>query len=156
MKRAMDLNWSEINFFNAEEWPSGTLPHMSARLIYVLDEIRAKLPKGHTMQPSGLAEAHVRHTHGNSRHETKGGTRLSDATDVFMQWNTVWAAWLEAQRHPEVGGLGIYFDSITGRPFMHIDLRPERMLWVRHEGKYTYFHHNPIAFFKVLAEHGRS
>lgn len=152
---ASELNWSTIKFFNRNEWPSGVLGHLNAEVVVVLDKIRSKLPRGHSMQPSGLAEAHVRHTHGNSRHETKGGQRLSDATDFFMQWNTVWDAWKEAQRHPQVGGIGVYFDSITGRPFMHIDLREERLLWVRHEGKYTYFHHDPIAFFKVISDHGR-
>lgn len=149
--RATELDWSKIVFFSPGEWPDGTLEHMSAELIQVLDEIRQSLPPRHGMQPSGLYESHVRHTDGNSRHETKSGTRLSDATDFFMQWSTVWTAWLLAQRNPKVGGIGIYFDSITGRPFMHIDLRPERMLWVRDQGKYTYFHKNPTEFFKVLA-----
>lgn len=153
--KASSLDWSKVKFFTANEWPPGTLEHMSAELIQVLDEIRQKLPRGHAIEPSGLFEAHVRHTHGNSRHETKGGSRLSDATDFFMQWGTVWDAWKEAQRHPKVGGIGIYFDSVTGRPFMHIDLRPERILWVRHAGKYTYFNQNPIEFFKVLTEHGK-
>lgn len=153
--KASELDWSNIKRFKPGEWPAGVLEHMDARIITVLSEIRDTLPAGHGMQPSGLAEAHVRHD-GTSRHSTQGGARLSDATDFFMQWSTVWDAWRAVQAHPAVGGLGVYLDSITGRPFMHIDLRPDRMLWVRHKGVYTYHHRDPIKFFRVLADHGRA
>jgi hypothetical protein len=161
---AAELDWSTIQRFRAGEWPDGTLQHMDGRLIRVLDRIRNRLPKGHSMTPSPLRGAHVRES-GTSRHSTQGGRRLSDATDIFMRWSTVWDAWAECLRDPAVGGLGIYVDTFLGdatrtRPMLHIDLRPERLMWVcwrvtsRVDPFYTYHHLNPLEFHKVLAGQG--
>lgn len=160
-----ELDWSAIPRFSPGEWPEGVLAHMEGRLIRVLADVRGRLPATHAMTPSPLVRAHVRE-HGSSRHSTNGGKRLSDATDVFLQWHTIWDAWREALREPRIGGLGIYVDTFMGdpnatRPMLHIDLRPERVMWVCwrvHETAdptYTYHHLDPNTFHRILAERGR-
>jgi hypothetical protein len=165
MTPAADLDWSRIARFSPQEWPARVLERMDGRLINVVSDVRNRLPRDHSMTPSPLARAHVRE-HGGSRHSTNAGARLSDATDLFMQWHTVWAAWRECLREPRIGGLGLYVDSYMGdpdrtRPMLHIDLRPERVMWVCwrvHETAdqtYTYHHLDPTTFHRVLAERGR-
>jgi hypothetical protein len=160
--KASELNWSQIRRFSPREWPPGVLEQMNASVIRELANVRSRLPADHTMTPSPLIAAHVR-PQGTSRHSIQGGTRLSDATDIFMHWNTVWRAWLEAMRNPAVGGLGIYLDTVlhgASRPMLHFDTRPERVVWVRYRPTansspvYVYHHSQPVHFHRVLGENG--
>lgn len=165
MMKASELDWSKLPNFSAGEWPTGVLEHMDARVIEALQRGRAKLPAQFAMHPSPLPRAHVRDT-GDSQHSTQGGTRLSTATDFFMKWDTVWDAWAVFLADPEVGGVGIYVDTWLGddsitRPMLHVDARPERLMWVcwRKGGKdgrivYTYHHQEPRLFHRMLAERG--
>lgn len=156
-RAASTINFDSIKHFSANEWPAGTLPAMEAKIILALSEVRAKLPADHRMQPSPLFAAHVR-THGTSRHSTQGGKRLSDATDIFVPggWGHARAAWLEAQRHEDIGGIGFYLDRWLGEPgnivpMLHFDCRPGRMLWVCKGNEYVYFHSDPRRFFTLMA-----
>lgn len=147
--RATELDWSKIQRFKPQEWPVGTLPMMNANVIEALNKWRNMLPPSHAMNPSPLFEAHVRLS-GKSRHSVEGA-RLSDATDVFIKPEHLWDAWLAAQQVPEIGGIGLYLDT-KPTTMMHIDCRPVRLLWVRVKGVYTYYHNDPIGFFKALAK----
>lgn len=156
MSRAADtINFDAIKHFSANEWPAGALSLMEAKIILATAEIRAKLPADHRMKPSPLFAAHVR-TSGTSRHSTQNGKRLSDATDIFMfDWAHARAAWLEAQRHEDIGGIGFYLDRWMGdptniTPMLHFDCRPERMLWVCKDNEYVYFHSDPRRFFTLM------
>lgn len=164
---ARDMEWGEIPRFSPEEWPEGVLEHMSPRIIHTLSAIRHALPASHVITPSPIARAHVRHEEGGSRHCTNGRDRLSDATDVFMEWPHVWAAWIAAQRVMRVGGLGLYTDMVwagqQGRKAMlHIDTRPERLVWVawRKDREspmhYVYENTDPIGFHRIIAERART
>ena len=156
--KASDMNWDSIQHFSPEEWPDSTLEHMNASVIWALSKLRNRLPADHSIMPSPVPAGHVHHNYSGSRHSTKKGERLSDATDVFMSWGHVWGAWMEAIQLPEIGGLGIYMDTRWGwkrMPMLHIDTRPNRVMWVRSEGIYTYYHSSPVMFHKALAGHGR-
>lgn len=155
--KASEINWGAIKRFSAAEWPPGTLEHMDASVITALAAVRDSLPRDHAMTPSPVPAAHVRHI-GSSRHSTQGGTRLSDATDVFMPggWKQALAAWQAAQRVPEIGGIGFYLDKWLGSPgnitpMLHIDCRPDRLLWVCLGNQYIYLHSNPEQFFLMMA-----
>lgn len=162
--KAIDLDWNAIARFSKSEWPSGALEQMDARVILALSVMRDSLPNDHAIKPSPIIGAHVRQ-HGTSRHSTQGGTRLSDATDFYIPggWKQALAAWQEAQRVEDIGGIGIYLNRWLGSPdaitpMMHIDTRPNRLLWVCHDGiggeEYVYLHSNPRRFFTLLAEVG--
>lgn len=163
-KRATELDWETIPNFSQREWPSTALYNMQADLIQTLADVRRVLPTNYTMTPSPLLRAHVRE-YGGSRHSTNGGLRLSDATDIFMQWDTIWGAWQEMLQDPRIGGIGLYVDSYMGnpsktRPMFHIDLRPERVMWVcwkvrpHSDPTYTFHHRDPLTFHRILAERG--
>lgn len=136
--------------FAPTEWPDGTLCHMSFDLfnngVFPLREL-----SGVPMWPSSLFDAHVR-GEGNSRHSTKLGTRLSDATDLHVstiaRMLTVWEA---AHRIDAIGGIGMYFNTNT--PMVHIDMRPDRLVWLcTQDGEYVYRCNDIVKFYKVLAE----
>lgn len=167
MSNAADMDWSGITRFSPSEWPAGVLEYMDPRIIRVVSDIRDALPEDHSMTPSPVDRAHVRHEVSGSRHSTRERARLSDATDIYMAWPHVWAAWLEAQRHPEVGGLGIYTDMLWAgqlrrKAMLHIDTRPERLVWVawrrdQHDPmKYVYLHSDPIEFHRIVSLRARS
>ena len=150
------LDWSKIDNFGHNEWPEGALLSMNSNVILALAKIRAMLPSGAAMNPSPLFAGHVRFdSHG--RHSADD--RLSDATDVFIDWQYLWPALLAAQQVNEIGGIGIYldthYDSKELHPMIHLDCRPGRMMWIRFEDVYTYYHYEPIKFFRLLAEHGK-
>lgn len=155
---ALEMNWTPIKHFSPQEWPEGVLASMEADLIVTIDEIRRALPQDHALVPSPKRAAHIR-TDGSptSRHYVVD--RLSDATDLFATWKTVYKIWMEVQRHPKVGGIGLYVDTWLGdstvtRPMLHIDLRPERLLWVK-SNEYVYLDRDPELFLSVLLDKGR-
>jgi hypothetical protein len=180
-RAALDLDWSTVEHFAPTEWPdherASVLANMDARLIRVLDELRAGLPEGHALIPSPLPRAHIRPEQrakdAGGRHALKdrnGKPRLSDATDVFAAWDTWWDIWVAAQQCA-FGGIGVYFDTQLGgelRPMLHLDLRPHRFLWARITERagtvgatYRYIYpseglHDRSLFLYVLAEHTRS
>ena len=163
---AANMDWQTVRWFRPGEWPGDVLQHMSRRVVRVLDDVRRTLPGSHAMTPSPKERAHVRHEEGISRHCTDRGTRLADATDVYMQWAHVWDAWNAALANPDVGGLGLYPDMlwagrVGGRAMLHIDTRPERLVWVgwRENPKapmqYIYMTSDPLAFHRIIAERAK-
>lgn len=170
MTSAASIDWSRIERFSPNEWPTDVLQYMTGRIIYTLSDVRNALPRSHSMHPSPIHNAHVRHRNRNpgalngDRHSTQNGRRLSDATDFFMNWDTVWDAWLELLREPRIGGLGIYLDNFYNsngktRPMIHIDGREQRVVWACHKDssgrhQYTYLHAEPLKFHEIIAERG--
>lgn len=121
--------FQKIRHFKPAEWPPGVLEHLDPALIGQLDELRQRL--GRPIYPSPLAGAWARFDGSTtSRHYAVG--RLSDAGDIFPAGD-VREAWLIAQDLP-FGGIGIYFDTLYQNrpwPMLHLDLRPNRVLWAR-------------------------
>lgn len=151
-----EIDWAQTKYFAPHEWPAGVLPQMNPELLHEVFELRSRVSSAGAMTPSPLHDAHVRAT-GSSRHSTNNGQRLSDATDLFVaSWTGLWEVWREAQRLG-FGGIGVYADTrIAGkpRPMVHLDMRPERVLWLRHSGaQYVYYNSDPIAFFRAVADH---
>jgi len=136
------------------EWPAETLEYMDADLltdcVFPLRKI-----SGIPMTPSSLAAAHVRHDKSGSRHSTKEKTRLADATDLQISTISRMIGLMNyAEKVPAIGGIGIYFDTNT--PLVHIDKRPNRLVWLCYteNGKrvYLYRESNPIKFYIKLGE----
>lgn len=122
--KASALDWNELPDFAPDEWPEDTLNRMQAGLIRALQDVRR-----HTgaLHPSPVAGGHVRDT-GSSRHSTEGG-RLSDATDLFLEWRHVSDTVAECLAHPDIHGIGLY-DAMIFRgsepgewAMIHIDTR---------------------------------
>ena len=138
----------------SHEWPAGTLDHMDAHLF--TDCVFAlRHESGIPMTPSSLYGAHVRHDDSGSRHSTKEKTRLSDATDLHVSTiGRMIAAMLTAEQIPAIGGIGIYFDTNT--PLIHIDRRPNRLVWLCYteNGKrvYLYRENDAVKFYKKLGD----
>lgn len=162
--RASDLDWTAIARFTPSEWPAGVLDQMSARVILALDSARNALPESHQLRPSPVAGAHVRLT-GTSRHSTRNGQRLSDATDFFCDWSHAARVLQALRRVPEIGGIGIYTDMVWGgvdgdRCMFHIDCRPDRLEWVgwrqsrRDAIQYVYLSHEPARYHAILSQRG--
>ena len=101
------------------------------------------------MTPSPLIEGHVRLS-GTSRHSTKDGTRKSDASDFFIpsKQSAVFAVLREAQAL-SAGGVGLYFDTKPS-VMVHVDTRPQCLLWLRVDGEYIYEPNDPIRFYTEL------
>ena len=130
----MTISW--IPEFSPDEWPDNITDQMSPILFHKgLFPLRQL--SGIKMYPSQLPAAHVR-AEGQSRHSTRGGTRLSDATDMHVDSvQQMLRVLTHAQRIEDIGGIGIYWN--TKRPMFHIDMRPQRILWHRtKEGNYIY------------------
>ncbi|WP_019024095.1 MULTISPECIES: hypothetical protein [unclassified Thioalkalivibrio] len=164
---ASDLDWDQVPYFSPWEWPrgeeeGGPLEYQDAGLILLVSEVRQSLPSTHRMDPHPLVGGHWRPS-GRSRHSIEGrNPALSDAIDLYMDWAFVWDAWAAFQRHPDVGAVGIYTDQMYSgtegdRAMLHIDLRPERLLWVgwrpnrNHPLRYVYHHTDPLEFHRLLA-----
>lgn len=144
------------------EWPGDVIGHMSDGIIATAKTIRDT--SGVPLTPSPVPEAHVRFEDGTSRHAIgSDGSRKSDATDLYLVRNTDAARlWLYAQRCVMVGGFGIYFDTeLNGekRVLVHLDNRPERLLWVcpsrnraTERREYIYFREtNPGVYLDILS-----
>jgi hypothetical protein len=102
------------------------------------------------MWPSKLYDAHVR-TEGNSAHSTQGGTRLAYGTDMHTKtYTNLMKVFSSLVANPEVGGIGLYFD--TNSPMVHMDTRPQRLVWLRINGEYIYEVNNPVLFWTKLGE----
>lgn len=135
--------------FTKSDWPEGVLDFMDADVL-----TKAVFPlrdqSGVPMWPSSLFGAHIRRE-GNSMHSTKGDTRLALATDMHVSTiANMLKAMYNAEKIPEIGGIGIYFDTNT--PLIHVDLRPTRLVWLRtSKGEYVYRENNPVVFYETLA-----
>lgn len=141
------INW--INEFSASEWPGNVIDVMAPRLFHMA-LFPLRIACGFAMWPSAFESAHVRPS-GDSRHSTKGGTRLSDATDMHVRtYAQLMRVFMEALAIPAIGGIGLYFDTNT--PMFHIDTRPERLVWIRVDGEYIYLNNDPIRFFIELGK----
>lgn len=148
MKASQIRSWPDA--FKPTEWPIGTPDKMDA-VLFTEGVFKLRYLSNTPMSPSSLYEAHVR-DEGNSRHSTKGNTRLSDATDLHVStYEQMIHCFSVAQSIQLIGGIGIYFD--TNKPLIHIDMRPQRLCWVRtSEGEYIYRENNYALFYKVLAQ----
>ena len=136
------------------EWPGGTLKHMDADL-FTDCVFPLRQSSGIPMTPSSLFGAHVRDDESGSQHNTKGGKRLSTATDLQVSSiGRMISVMVAAEQIPAIGGIGIYFD--TNKPMIHIDSREGRLLWLCHKenGKrvYLYRENDPIKFYVKLGE----
>lgn len=142
--KASELKQNDYpNFPEFKKWGID-LSDVDAALITTLQSIRTTY--GIPITPSPLQEAWSRKKGSiKSRHYAVG--RLSDAGDIFPQRERVLDLWLQIQQWGQIGGIGLYVDTkgIDGNPWpmMHIDLRPNRLLWtsdiVYGERKYYYF-----------------
>lgn len=143
------------------EWPANVLESMTSGIIQSAKHLR--LNSGVPMLPSPDPEAHVRFKESGSRHTVYDG-KLSDATDLFLV-NNIDAArlWSCALSMPEIGGIGLYFDTrLNGkkRVLIHIDNRKDRLMWLcpsrtreREKRAYIYFREdNPAPFLEILAD----
>lgn len=131
-KKAIDLDFSGTSF-KKSEWPDGTLEQMSEDPVLALFDIRSQMPSDAFIYPSPVAGAHVRKS-GTSRHSTRNGKRLSDATDFFVPWEYHMEYLTLILMHEDIGGMGIYTDmlfrgKLNGHCMFHIDCRPEREQW---------------------------
>lgn len=146
MKASDIQHWPDN--ISASEWPDGVLENMEAG---VLTECIFPMRKdsGVPMWPSSLYGAHIRET-GTSQHSIEGG-KLARATDMHVKtYSNLLKAFNAALANPAIGGIGLYFDTNT--PMIHVDTRPNRIMWVRIDGKYIYAHKNPMDFYKAIAE----
>lgn len=135
---ADSLYFSALKHFQRDEFPNGVLENIDNELVLGLDEYRQRL--GHPLVPSPLAGAWYRKDGSKtSRHYAVG--RLSDAGDVFPQCD-IRDALLVALHCDWWGGIGVYLDTNgpngKPQPMLHLDLRPQRQLWLRYQGQYIY------------------
>ncbi|MBE0505885.1 MAG: hypothetical protein IBX50_04085 [Marinospirillum sp.] len=151
------IEWKRTKRFKPSEWPGDATEHMNPDLFNELFLLRDLVPSWCSMRPSPVYGAHVR-PDGSSRHSTNGNSRLSDATDLFASWKAVWLIWQQACRM-DFGGIGLYLDTQLGgkqMPMIHLDMRKNRVMWVRHNGQYYYYENDPVIFFKIIAEYGKN
>lgn len=141
---------------NQSEWPAGTVEWMTDSIFTIAFAVRDVTRCA--MIPSPDPAAHVRHDNSTSQHSTKNKQGKSNATDIFLRNDQAEQFWSLAQRVPGLGGFGIYFDChLAGekRVLVHLDGRPERLLWVcpdQEKREYIYFHKDPVRFLRVLSE----
>lgn len=162
---------SNLNFlgqrFSPEEWPAGTLEHMTEEVIVALFNVRNVIPVTHRLFPSPLFKAHVRHESSGSMHSTHEHTLLSRATDFFCKRNHASAVWLAMLMQPKVHGVGVYRNSLyrgstKDYTMFHLDTRPfdDRAIWVadrespRDSFEYYSLNTNPEGFFSKLNQDG--
>ena len=166
MNRAIDLDFTGSNF-RKDEWPNYkfVLSNMSESVFENLFDFRESLNSA--VYPSPLEEAHVRDRNSDSRHDIRGGQRLSDATDVFVERRLAKKAYSILLATPSIRGLGIYrhsvFNGETDKFTMfHIDTRPQNYvsLWVADREtsednfEYTSYQADFRGYFRVLTKSG--
>ena len=147
------------------EFPKGTLKWLHYRTIKELILLRLELPGNAYMYPSPLKRAHVRHDEKvligiDSQHSTINKTRLSVATDVFVE-PSYWYDYLMSGIK-RFDGVGIYLDNfITLRgnrmnyPMFHFDKRIDGFLfWVHVDGQYFYRKEGLKMLYKAVDKWG--
>lgn len=158
MKATLIKNWPHN--VQPNEWPVGALEWMDADLFTDCVFPLRKM-SGIPITPSSLVAAHVRHDDSGSRHSTKLRARMSDATDLQVSTISRMVALMNyAEQIPAIGGIGIYFDTNT--PLVHIDGRPNRLVWLcytevdvntnEHKRVYLYRENDPVLFYVKLGE----
>lgn len=129
-----------VDNFSRSEFPD-TVEHCDPDLILKLQDFRER--HGRPIHPS-------RHPKGWGRTKPKYQASqhyadpdeyiLGRAMDVFPEGNVLQALTLALEL--DFGGIGIYFDTrisdLQPGPMLHLDLRPQRVLWCRVNGKYYY------------------
>ena len=165
-RKASELDWGrEVSpHLKPDEWPENVLDHLEARTVLTLSELREDVKR--PAFPSPVYGAHVRHrvrspgASNGDRHATDDDRRLSDATDFFVHWRDAQAYFRAVQRHPKIGGNGVYNRMmLRGTPgdfcMFHVDSRPERVNWVgdgREPVIYVMETAEPRTYFSLLAE----
>jgi len=157
--KASELDWSSKVHPNLsrDEWPGDVLEHMTETVILAQSDLRKS--SGVPMIPSPVEGAHVRHRECSSRHCTRNGKRLSDATDFFVRWEHAPRVLLYATHQGSIGGLGIYDRMmLRGTPgdfcMFHIDTRNDRVCWVGHGREpveYVYSHEDPARYHALIS-----
>ena len=164
--KATELDWSlkVRERLSRDEWPGDVLDHMTETVILALSDLRKT--SGVAMIPSPVEGAHVRHRDCPSRHCTRNGSRLSDATDFFVQWQHAPRVLMCAMHQGSIGGLGIYDRMmLRGVPgdfcMFHIDTRTSPARWVGHGREpveYVYAHQDPARYHarisRMFEQHG--
>ena len=166
---ALSLDWATdvTPRIRQSEFPAGVLEHMDARIIQALSHLRTVV--GKPLYPSPVFGAHIRHSISNSRHSTRNGNRLADATDFFVAWEDAWAYLEAAEAHPDINGIGIYTDMLFGPgaegtwAMIHIDCRPadSKLDWVGwredrfHKLKYVYKQNSVAEYNRILNTRGK-
>lgn len=157
--RAINLNWDRIRNFSVREWPDlqgeNVLNWMDARVITdVLIPFRQQV--WFPVIPSIVAGAHVRHDNSGSLHSTRNKTKLSTATDFFIQRRFLQNALTHITNIPAAKGIGFVFNARWNgelTPMIHVDIRNEnRLFWlVTRSGDYVYLNSSPRNFFLSFA-----
>lgn len=127
----------KVKYFRKEEFSEDPTIYADVNLIKRLDLLRGFLntPIFPSPAPGALARFDGR---GSSRHYAK--YRLSDAIDIFVKEDPfkTFSSILFSGYFYRVG---VYFDTtFQGKPLpmFHLDLKPEKLLWMRVDGNYTY------------------
>lgn len=138
------LDFENVDHFGRSEFPADVLEYIESDLVLGLSDYRERL--GHAVEPSAVVAGWYRAGGSEkSRHYIGQGksspVRLSDGGDVFPQCD-IRDAFLVAMGCDWWGGIGVYFDTNGNdgkpQPMLHLDLRPGRVVWMRHEVRYIY------------------
>lgn len=150
---------------NLNEFLKEDRPYIGQSIMSLSREVRAIT--GCYMFPSKAAGAQVRFEDSDSLHAVgTDGSGRTRAADYFIRGNQIAKFMQLAQTVKRLGGLGIYFDANVSKgkrmPLVHIDDRPERLLWVcpnrdrdsdRPEPReYIYFINEPARYYQVLSD----
>jgi len=132
------MNWlkiQNITRFKASEFPED--PERFADIFFLRELNAFAVDLGSRVFPSPVPGAFARFDGSvTSRHYAVG--RKTDACDVFCNCS-ISKAWTMAVKH--FPGVGVYFDThYRGGPWpmLHVDTRPEALLWYREDGTYHY------------------
>ena len=130
-------NKNIIRNFSVNEFPRDALKRTEAKVLETLQMLRSKWDNYifPSMHPLGWARTDKKYSY--SEHYAIG--RLSTAGDFFPAGN-VFQFWLMCQSFPEIGEIGIYFDTNRTKtqpgPMIHISISSKRRLHCRINGVY--------------------
>jgi len=156
MKSGADIDWKkDLPNFN---WGKEFVEHdidlglVDARVFLYAQKIRTAINAPISPSWAKGGTGFHRANSLSSQHSCIG--RLSTAGDWFPERGFVFKAWLSAIQCDEIGGIGLYNDTTgnDGKPqdMFHIDFRDYRIIWIRDNGEYIYYHKEPDKFLTVL------
>lgn len=123
----MAIDWSEVKFFKREEWRKDP-DKVDPMLVKTLDEIRDLAGV-----PIKINVAYSQSGHSNSSYHYKG-----EAVDfVFLGELSFKQQYKILNTHDKLGGIGFYPNWSSG-PGWHVDLRPDKLRWIKRNGNYIY------------------
>lgn len=134
---------NKVKNFSISEFPKGSLEWLSSDFMQKFFKFRDQKASWY-MTPSPLKRAHVRHDFSSSLHSTMRESRMSMATDMFLNNTQQWWDVLCSAIYT-FGGVGIYLSNwmfINGKkyylPMFHFDDRDVNLFWVYKNGNYYY------------------